>query len=111
MVYGDTFAEADIEPLGTYRNQKKALGAVLDFAKVLEHKQVVITDLDEWMTAFAQWTLGVEWLFESKEAAEAALAQRNALCEAAGVAVRCWGQPNPQNQRECYGFDVQTIWC
>ena len=89
-LYGDTFAEADIKPLGTDRNQKKALGAALDFAKALEHKQVVITDLDEWMTAFAQWTLGVEWLFESKEAAEAALAQRNALCEAAGVAVRCW---------------------
>ena len=89
-IHGDTFAEADIKPSGTDRNQKKALGAALDFAKVLEHKQVVITDLDEWMTAFAQWTLGVEWLFESKEAVEAALAQRNALCEAAGVAVRCW---------------------
>ena len=89
-LFGDTFSEVDRKPLGTETNQKKALNAALDFAKVLSVKGIVITDLDDWMTAFAQWSLGVAWLFDSKEAAEAALAQREALCQQAGVAVRCW---------------------
>ena len=89
-LFGDTFADAEPKPAGTEKTQKMALSAANDFAKVLEVKGVVITEMDEWLTAFAQWSLGVEWLFDDKEAADGALAQREALCSQAKVVARCW---------------------
>ena len=72
------------------KNQKGAFAAAMDFSKVLERQGVVITDLDEWMTAFAKWTLSADCLFDDNNAKEAALAQRTALCDRAGVAVQSW---------------------
>ena len=60
----------------------------MDFMKVSHDQNVTITDLDEWMAAFARWTLGVEFLFDEPSAKEAALEQRSAMCARAGVGVR-----------------------
>ncbi|EPS57144.1 hypothetical protein M569_17677 [Genlisea aurea] len=67
-----------------------AYAAAVDFGKVLAQEGVVITDLDEWLTAFAKWSLSLDTLFEDEAQKEAALEQRKALCERAGVGVRSW---------------------
>ena len=77
-------------PLGTERSQKAALRAALDFEKVLQSKGVVFEKLDDWMTAFAKFTLSVPALFDTPEERHLALSQRKELCEKAEVDMRQW---------------------
>ncbi|EPS57096.1 hypothetical protein M569_17729 [Genlisea aurea] len=62
----------------------------MDFAKVLDKEGVTITDLDEWLTAFAKWSMSLGTVFEEEAPRLAAMEQRRALCERAGVSVRSW---------------------
>ena len=90
LLFGDTFADHEGKPKQTEKNQKMAFAAALDFAHVLETEHVVIDDLDEWMAAFAKWTLSLDSLFDEGSSKEAAVAQRAAMCHRAGVVMRSW---------------------
>jgi hypothetical protein len=93
VLFGDTFAEQPGLPTGTEKNQKLSFHAAMDFAKVLAHQNCVLSNLDDWMTAFAKWTLSVGCLFDDATQRDVALAQRKDLCAAAGVPVRYWSPP------------------
>ncbi len=89
-LFGETFPEDAGKPSGTVKNQKMAYAAAMDFMNVLKTEGVVITDLDEWLTAFAKWGMSLDTLFDDAGQRQTALEQRKAMCARARVAVRSW---------------------
>lgn len=59
MLFSDTFVERPGLPTRTEMNQKLPLPAAMHIAKVLGHQNSVLSNLDDWMTAFAKWMLTV----------------------------------------------------
>ena len=53
-LFGDTFKNVGAQQVGSEKNQKGGLKALLDFQKVLDHKGVEITDLDDYFVNFAK---------------------------------------------------------
>lgn len=62
MLFSDTFVERPGLPTRTEMNQKLPLPAAMHIAKVLGHQNSVLSNLDDWMTAFAKWMLTVGFL-------------------------------------------------
>ena len=89
-LFGDTFKNVAPQPSGSEKTQKGGLKALLDFQKVLDHKALVITDLDDYFVAFAKFVLKVQSLFDTEIERVNCKAQRKVLCEAAGVPMREW---------------------
>lgn len=89
-LFGSVFSSEAQPPLGTVRNQAKALRSFLEFCKVCEVKGCVLDNLDECFTGFAKWSVDVAFLFDDDPSKEEALKQRVEMCQAAGVAVRSW---------------------
>ena len=89
QLFGDIFPEVR-QPPGTEKNQKGAYAAITNFQKVMVNQNVVIENLDDYMVAFAKWTLSMESLFDDDSQKVAAKAQRAVLCQAAGVPMYQW---------------------
>lgn len=89
-IFGDTFVGGVPQPEGSTKNQKGAYAAVKNFQKVCEKKGWNPTNLDEYMVAFAKWVLNVDCLFDTEPEKIAAKAQRQVLCQEAGVPMYEW---------------------
>ena len=90
VLFGDTFSDPLPIPPGTEKNQKGAYNAITNFEKVMMTEGAVIEDLDDYMVAFAKWTLSFDSLCDSEEQKVVRKARRNALCQAANVPMHEW---------------------
>ena len=75
---------------GQKKTQKAAFSVCKDFEQVWEIRKVVLSNLDEWFTAFSKWTLDPVALADTKEEQDKILAQRKELCHLSAVPVRVW---------------------
>lgn len=89
-LFGNTFSKGPAMPRGSENNKKVAIRAVEDFELVCQKKNVVLDDLDAWMTAFSKWVLGMNFLLDGEDAQKLAMEQRQALSNDAGVVLRDW---------------------
>lgn len=88
-LFANLFA-APSSPHGTEQIQKGALKAAEDFQKILDTQKAPISNLDEWMMAFAKWTLHPKFLFDDTKEGEKLHAQRVRVCEEASIPPRMW---------------------
>ena len=89
-LFGDTFKNVAPLPAGSEKTQKGGLRALLEFQKVLDHKKLVISDLDDYFVAFGKFVLKIQSLFDTEAERVTCKAQRMVLCNAAGVGMREW---------------------
>jgi hypothetical protein len=90
LLFGSTFGAQPTAPFGTLKNQEMALRAAEEFQAVCDLRKAEYGDLDDWMRAFAYFTLAPQFLVEGKDKIKEALDGRKAMCAEAKVSVRTW---------------------
>ena len=89
-LFGGTFATAATHKPGTRRAHSQSCRAAIEFEQVCKHRGVDFPGLDDWLVAFAKWTLHPKFLLDGTDEIASAIQQREEFARGANVPVKGW---------------------